>query len=187
MSERSIELVLKTSRGDEPLVGSNPTLTAMSKIKMANKLMEWSAYEFEHREKSLGWYATFVIIALLFIAYELYQRDYFAALTFFIIAVIGFGFARMVPQELTVIISDKGINAGNFHIPYVNIKKFWIVDHSKARTLHLETTAYLNHFIIIQLGQVNSDDVRSVLVKYLPEGQPNRESIAHRLARHFHF
>jgi len=154
---------------------------------MANNLLQWTAYEFEHREKNSAWYATFIVVVLLFIGYELIQKDYFAALTFFIIGLVAFAFARMTPREITVLISDKGINVGNFHVPFVNVKKFWIVDHLHAKALHLETTAYLNRFMVIQLGDTDSDQVRSVLIKHIPEDRPNRESVAQRIARRLHF
>ena len=154
---------------------------------MANNLISWKTHEFEHREKGSGWYLTFVIIALMLIAYALHNRDYFAALTFFIISAVALMFAGIHPREVQITITDKGVNIENLHIPYVNIKKFWIVNHSKAKLLYLETTAYLNRFVIIQLADQDIEHIKETLGKFLQEEHNSRETMAQRLARTLRF
>jgi len=154
---------------------------------MANKILEWQAHEFEHREKNSAWYVTLAIIVVLLIGYEVYLRDYFAALTFFIMGAVLWYFSRMIPREITVSITDKGVDVGNLHFPYVTIKKFWIVDRHQNKSLHLETTAYLNSRVIIQLGDQDPETVHSALIQFIPDDHPNRETIAQRLARRLRF
>jgi hypothetical protein len=154
---------------------------------MENKILSWKTKEFIHYEKGTGWYLTFAALAALFIGYEIYVGDYFAALTFFIIAVIAYIFSKLTPKEVQISITDKGIKIDNFEIPYLTIKRFWMVDHAKAKALHLETTAYLNRFIVIQLDDQDPAHVRSILVEFLEESDPNRETIAQRVGRKLRF
>ena len=154
---------------------------------MANKILEWKAHEFEHREKGSGWYLTFIILAVLLVIYEILIRDYFAAGTFIIIAFIVYFFARLNPREITVMITNKGIHIGNLHLPYATIKKFWIVSQGTTQALHLETTAYLNSSVVIQIADQDPEEIHTVLLQYVPEDHPNRETVGQRLARRLRF
>jgi hypothetical protein len=189
VSEWSIELVLKTSRGDEPLVGSNPTSTAIKTEQntMQNTIAEWTAHEFQHREKGPGWYLTLAIITILIVGYLIIQHDYFAALTLFVAAVvIGYG-ASLYPDEVLIQITDEGIHIGESFIPYHNIRRFWLVDHPEAREIHLETTAYFNRHAIIQLADQEPRDIRRILRQHITETQPNYEKVSHRIGRKLRF
>ena len=150
---------------------------------MANQILQWKALEFEHREKNFGWYVTYVIVVLLLIAYELYGRDYFAAISFFIIGGIALFFLRMHPREVEIEINDRGIRIENTLIPFMNIRHFWIAGHIHGQNLHIETTAYLNRIMIIQLGETDPDQARQALLQFIPEAPRTKESPAQRIAR----
>ena len=150
---------------------------------MHNILAEWTAHEFQHREKGPGWYLTLAVLAVLIVAYELIQRDYFAALTLFIAAVVIGYAASLYPDEITVSISDDGIHIGDSFVPYHNIRKFWIVSHDKANEIHLETTAYFNSHLIVQLAEEDPKEIREILRNYIPESRPNYEKVSHRISR----
>lgn len=190
MSEWSIELVLKTSRGDESLEGSNPSPTAKyncGKTKMETPILEWKTREFEHYEKGSGWYVTLWALAFLVIAYSFYLRDYFAALTLFVIALVVYFFSKQMPGEVDVMITDKAIMLNDTRFAFRNIRNFWIVDHDISKALHFETTAYLNREIIVLLDNIEPEKVRQALKRFLPETEENYESAARRIARKLRF
>lgn len=154
---------------------------------METKLLEWEAKEFEHYERPSGWYFTFFAVAFLVIAYEVYLRDWFGAITLLIIGAVFYFFSKMTPKVVHVVITDKAIEADRARFTYNNIKDFWIVEFQGLQSLHFETTAYLNRFITIMLDGQDPEEVREVLKKYLPEVEDRHEGIARRLSRHIKF
>ncbi|MEK7075956.1 MAG: hypothetical protein AAB948_04155 [Patescibacteria group bacterium] len=152
-----------------------------------NEIYTWSTQEFDHYEKGTGWYLTFSIIALLLVGYEVYMRDWMAALTIIVAIIAIYFFSKQQPREIDIVITDKGINVANVYFPYHNIKRFWIIYHQQAQQLHFETTAYLNRFVIVPLNGINPTEVSDILKKHLPESTPNRETVAQRLARWLRF
>ncbi len=187
VSEWSIEIVLKTIRGDEPLEGSNPSPTAKKTKAMANILVSWEAKEYAHYEKGPGWYLTLTILAILFVAFQILMKDYFAAFTIAFLYFILFIYARLTPSQIQVHITDIGLEIDNTLIPYSNIKQFWIVHHDKAKALHFYTTSLLNQHIVLELEEQNPFEVAEVLRTFIPETEPNEESFAHRIARKLRF
>lgn len=154
---------------------------------MENQLHSWRTQEFIHYEKGIGWYITLGIIEFLLISYQIYLHDYFAAITLALIGVAVYYFSRLLPREVTVTITTKGVNLDNTSYPYTHLKKFWIVEHDKAKHVTLETTAYLNRYIILPLYEENPEHISEILKKYLPESTPNQETLAQRLARYLKF
>lgn len=148
---------------------------------------EWTAHEFQHREKGPGWYLTLVILAILVIGYEVIQRDYFAAVTLLVIAVVAGYAASLYPDQVIVRITDEGIHVGDSYVPFHNTRRFWIVSHDTAHELHLETTAYFNRLVIVQLADQDYREIRTILRQYLPETQPNYEKLSHRIGRKLRF
>ncbi len=189
VSEWSIELVLKTSRGVEPLEGSNPSPTAneFTNKNMEKTILSWQTKEFEHYDKGAGWYLTLSIIGAMLVLYQIWQRDYFAAVTILFLVIIVYYFAGQKPHEITAEITDKGVHLNKAFFPYHNLKRFWIVDHDRASQLQLETTAYLNKQVIILLNGQDPDNIALALRKHLPETKPNVESVSQRLARRLRF
>ena len=154
---------------------------------MEQIIISWQAQEFVHHEKNFGWYLTFFVVVLMLIIYEIILKDYFAALSFFIMGILLFLITRYRPIEVTIRITNKSISIDDFRVPFSNIKHFWIVDHEHAKALHLETTAYLNHLMIIQLGDQDPEEVRQALLPYLPESAENVEHFTHKIARKLKF
>jgi hypothetical protein len=154
---------------------------------MENQIFSWTTKEFEHYEKGAGWYTTLAILGFFVIVYQIYLHDYFAAITLFVMILAVYFFSKQLPREVQVTITNKSIIVDQVSFPYHTIKRFWIVDVSTSKKLILETTAYLNRYIILLLDGVNPDEVAEILKQFLPESEPNLETVAQRLARKLRF
>ncbi|GAC1413374.1 MAG: hypothetical protein NVSMB66_5170 [Candidatus Doudnabacteria bacterium] len=154
---------------------------------METQIFSWTTQEFEHYEKGSGWYITLAILGFMIIAYDIYLHDYFAAITILILVAAVYFFSRQIPREVKVTITNKAINIDQVAFPYNSIKRFWIVDRNNSRQLTLETTAYLNRYVILLLNDVNPDKISDILKEYLPESEPNQETLAQRIARKLRF
>jgi hypothetical protein len=154
---------------------------------MEDTILSWKAKEFVHYEKGIGWYITLTILGILLISYEVILKDYFAALTIFVVYLSLYMYARIHPREIEVSITEKAIVVDETVIPYLSIKRFWIVHNEETKTLHLETTAYLNRYMTLQLENEDPFVVAEVLRNFVTESEPNVEHMSRRIARKLRF
>ncbi len=153
--------------------------------KQPETIIEWQAPEFRHYTKSAVWFIMFAVIVAAIIIYMLVRKDFFGAITFAIISAFIAAFAMHKPKMVTIGITTHGIHIDDSHIPYTHIKQFWIVDNDHHKTLNIETTAYINHLLTIELHEQDSDEVQEILQELLPEKPTTHETpvqkISHRL------
>ena len=155
--------------------------------KLPEPIIDWEAPEFRHYPKNAAWYITFGVIAALVIAFELFMKDWFGAVTMVIISIFFALFALHKPKTVNVVISTHGLHVDDSHIPYSRIKQFWIVDNDNHKTLNIETTAYLNHLLAIELHEQDADEVQEILSELLPENPEKHELIHQRIAHRIKF
>ena len=152
-----------------------------------NKTLSWQAPEFKQYEKTAGWYATLIAVAVLVVGYFAIQRELFSAVTMVVVAAVIVYFSRQQPQLLTVTLNHRGIKFGTLFVPYKQIKHFWVVHNAHHKTLNIHTTAYLNHFLVFELEEQDPDEVRQFLLPYFQEHDEEHEALTQSIAHRFKF
>lgn len=150
-------------------------------------VFEWEAPEFRHYPKNPAWYITMFLVIGLLTAYQIIIQDWFGAVSLVILALLIAAFAHQVPKAVVMSISDKGIHINGDLIPYNRIRHFWIVDDHEHKMLNLETTAYINHFLSIELEDEDADEIREFLIDILPEHTELSPTAAQKIAHRFRF
>src|SRR3989344_982825 len=150
---------------------------------MSNKnTISWQAPEFKHYEKNAGWYITLIAIAVLIVGFfVILQRDYFAGITIAILTAAIVYFSRQKPEIVEIHLTNKGVHHGPIHIPYKQIKHFWVVDHEHHRTVNFETSTYLNRLMVVELEDQDPVEVREFLLAYFPEHEDTEPTVTQRL------
>ena len=88
--------------------------------------LEWSALEYEEKERSQDWFwALGVIVVAGSLASIIYNNYFFAALIIISGILLGF-FAVKKPEVISYELNDKGLKIRTRLYPYENIKSFWI-------------------------------------------------------------
>lgn len=155
--------------------------------KQIETILEWRAPEFRHYPKNAAWFITFTIIVVLLVTYEATQHDWFGAISVVIIAGLFAAFALHRPKEVMIRLTTVGVHIDDTNIPYNNIRQFWIVNTDNHKTLNIETTAYLNHQLAIELHEQDPDEVQEILEELLPEKEDAQETVAQKIAHKFKF
>ena len=150
-------------------------------------VFDWEAPEFRHYPKKPAWFITMFVIVGLLIAYQIIIQDWFGAASLAILAILIFYFAKQTPQSASIQITDRGIHINNDLISYDRIKHFWVIDTHEHKVLNLETTAYLNHLLAIELEDQDADEIREFLIDILPEHSEIELTPAQKIAHHFRF
>jgi hypothetical protein len=155
--------------------------------EFSNDAFAWQAPEFKHYEKNSGWYITLVAIAVLVVGFQIFQKDYFGALSLALIAAFIAGFANSKPKMVNIRINDKGIYIDSLFLPHKTIRHFWMVNNPDHKTLNLETTTYLNRTVILELMDEDSEEIRAFLVKYIPEHENTEATWSQRIRHRLRF
>ncbi len=144
--------------------------------------LTWQAPEFRHFKKNAGWYIALIASAVLIIGFfVITQQDYFAAITIGILTGLVVFFSRQEPQILEIQLTPKGIHYGNIHVPYKQIKHFWVVDGHPHKSVNFETTTYLNRMMVLELEEQDPEEVREFLLAYLPEHEGTEPTITQKI------
>ncbi|MEK7617690.1 MAG: hypothetical protein AAB410_00940 [Patescibacteria group bacterium] len=156
---------------------------------MSNKQsLSWQAPEFKHYQKNIGWYVTLASVAILLIGFFIIvQKDYFAAITMAIVGIFLAYFAGQKPETLEIRLTNKGVHHGNLHIPYKQIRHFWVVDKEHHKSVNFETSTYLNRLMVVELAGQDPDVVREFLLSYLPEHHETEPAITQKVIHWFKF
>jgi hypothetical protein len=88
--------------------------------------INWSALEYEERERSKDWFwALGIIVVTSSIAAIIFNDYFFAVLLILSGILLGF-FAIKKPETIFYELNDKGLKISNRLYPYENIKSFWV-------------------------------------------------------------
>ena len=89
----------------------------------------WSAPEFEHRPKTNGWYWTSIILAVLLLAFAIWQRNFLFALFIIVAEILVIIWGDREPATVNFKIDHKGVYIGERHFyPHAHILSFSYID-----------------------------------------------------------
>lgn len=154
---------------------------------MSNHTLSWQAPEFKHYSKNYAWYVTLIAVSILIVGFFAIERDFFAAITIAIMAVLLALFARHKPEVIIVQLSPRGVHFGNLMYPYKTIKHFWIVEDTNHRTVNFQTTALLNNLLILELMEQDAETIRQYLIQHLPEHQETDATVPQKIMHKLKF
>ena len=148
--------------------------------------LSWSAPEFKHYPKNLGWYVVLATVTLMVMAFFIIvQSDIFAAVSLGILALLIVFFSRQEPEMVDIELNSRGVRFGNITYPYKQLKYFWVVHNERHQTINFHTSALLNSVLILELEDQDPEEARLYLSQYLPEHTETEETpiqkVMHRL------
>lgn len=150
-------------------------------------LFSWQAPEFKHHIKGLWWYFGLAIIAVALGGFQIFRGDYFGGALIGIIAILAGIIASNKPETIDIHLTTTGIKMADTHVPFQHIKQFWIVDDGRHKTLNLETTTYLNRWVIVELHEQDPKTVRDFLLEILPEHESPAPTFSQWFSHKFKF
>ena len=152
--------------------------------KPTSNKIQWNAPEYLHYPKGGWWYAIISLLALAIVGYFAYSRDFLTATLFLALAGLLIFFARKSPRNLEIELGPGGLKINAFRIPYHEIKTFWVVyEPPEIKTLNFETTATLNRYLTLQLGNEDPVAIRKFLLEYMVEDLERGEHFTDRISR----
>src|SRR3989344_2152651 len=143
--------------------------------------LEWSALEYEEKERSRDWFwALGVVVVTSAIASLIYSNYFFAVLIVLGGALLGF-FAVKKPDLVFYELNSKGLKIRSRLYPYENIKSFW-VRHSSSTPEELMPMFFIKSeraFMPIIAMPIPSDIAPAIRDIMLGENIPEEEMKEH--------
>ena len=140
----------------------------------SNENLEWSALEYEEKERSTDWFwALGVIIITSSVASIIYDNYFFAALLVLSGVMLGY-FAKKKPDIVYYELNRKGLKIRTRIYPYENIKSFWVqVDHDHIGlkpTLFVKSDRVFMPIISIPIEDSMAEEIHSLMTSHeVPE------------------
>ncbi|MFA6077182.1 MAG: hypothetical protein WC735_03875 [Candidatus Paceibacterota bacterium] len=125
--------------------------------------LEWSALEYEEKERSADWFwALGVIVVTSSVASIIYGNYFFATLLFISGLLLGF-FAIKKPDLISYELNNQGLKIRNHLYLYENIKSFWVQTGVKP-TLFIRSERVFMPAISMPIDDDKAEDIRSIML-----------------------
>jgi hypothetical protein len=154
---------------------------------MPRPLLSWKAHEFEQQKKGPMWFVVFavIVIGLIFLAFwwKAFTMMVFLILAVFLIII----YALKEPRIVNFSITPLGMDIDNVMYKYSDMSSFWIFyEPPEIKELNIKLTRGFFPHLSIPLGKTDPNDIRRILLEYLPE-KKEKPSVADGIARRLKF
>ena len=135
-----------------------------------NKKLEWTALEYEEKERGNDWFWALGVIVIAGAITSFIYANYFFGL-FLIIGGILLGvFAVKKPDLVFYELNEKGLKIRNRLFPYVNIKSFWVKNDKFKSTLFIKSERLFMPIISMPINPNHTEEIiNAMLSKNVPE------------------
>lgn len=141
----------------------------------ASETLNWSALEYEEKERSPDWFwALGIIIVTSAIASIIFGNYFFAVLLVLSGVLLGF-FAVKKPDIVPYELNTKGLIIRNRLYPYENIKSFWVQLDPSGETnlkpmLFIHSERAFMPIISVPINETMAQDIHSIMLSQnIPE------------------
>ena len=131
--------------------------------------LEWSALEYEEKERSSDWFWALGIIVLTATLSAMIYSNYFFALLIVLAGLLLGYFALKEPDIVSYELNPKGLRVRNRLYPHENIKSFWVQIDTTGET-NLKPTLFVKSermfipIISIPIEDSIASDIHSVML-----------------------
>lgn len=165
---------------------SEKSTISQKESRRSSNTLNWQAHEYVYTRKSSDWYFKVGIITIGIIIASYILNNYLFAI---LAAISGFTFALFgakKPDILNMEVSPRGVRVHTKLYPYSELDFFWVSENIEEPKILLQGSGLLHTHIILPLGDMDSEDIRVELLKYIDE-EEIAEPIIHRIIDHTGF
>jgi hypothetical protein len=143
-------------------------------------LISWNAPEHFYVEKSPDWYWGVGIITLALAAVCIILGNIITGIFVLVGAVALVIHASQPPRIVYHEINDRGLLIHDKFYPFLNLESFWIPHDEFPPRMILKSRKLLMPYIIIFIDELDPEDVREMMLKYIAETE-HREHFLHKV------
>ncbi|MBX4188160.1 MAG: hypothetical protein KW793_03425 [Candidatus Doudnabacteria bacterium] len=162
----------------------------MQELKTTSEKKEiiWQAPEFKEYAKHPLWFVGFSLTVALLVLFGIFTKSWTTSVVFLLMGILGVVYASQRPRTITVKVNGLGVQVDNLMYSFKTIKKFWIVYYPpEVKVLYLETSAYLNRIMKLELLNQDPIELRDFLKTYVEEDLEGEENLVDVISRKIKF
>ena len=150
-----------------------------------NILLSWDFPDRPTYQRGRLWYIVALIVGLSLLVYAIFTANFLFALLVLLFALVVYLNISAPPRQSSIYITEDGIVIGRQSYPFKNIQSFWFIyEPPTVKKLYLKTQSLLDAEIGVELEDINPNEVRTLLTKYVVEDLDKKdESLSEILSR----
>jgi len=129
----------------------------------------WETREYHHTPKTSDWFWSIGIVALCCVFISVLLGNILFAIFIALAAFALSLYAARKPKDIRVEINSKGVRVDDMVFPFAHIHAFALSTESNHPALVLTMNKLLMPHILIPLGDMEPEDIRTLLSPKLPE------------------
>lgn len=144
---------------------------------MIKTLLSWHAPGRPFIRRSREYYATALLIALLFEILCFFFAQYMLMLLIASFVFVVFMLATVPPHDFRYKISTEGITVEDHFFLWQELYDFYFKKINGITVLQVRTVAFIPGELTITLGDISPDHIRHILLPYLPYREVVRKNV----------
>jgi hypothetical protein len=144
-------------------------------------LISWNAPIHVHTEKTNDWYWSVGIITLALAAVCFIFTQIIPGILVIMAAVVLVLRSSRPPKIAHFEINDRGIMVDDVLYPFLQLESFWVPHDGPYPKLLIKSRKALMPLIVILIEEVDPEEVREVMLKYIAETEHHEPFLAHML------
>ncbi len=129
-----------------------------------NNKLEWTALEYEEKERGKDWFWALGIIVVASSVTSFIYGNYFFSLFLIISGILLTIFAIKKPDLVFYELNEKGLKIKNRLYPYENIKSFWVKKDTEKSILFINSERLFMPIIPIPIKDYHADEIRNLML-----------------------
>lgn len=142
-------------------------------------LISWTAPEHFHVEKHQDWYWAVGIVTLTLAAVCFILGSIIPGIFVVVAAVALVVHSSRPPRIVTHEVNDRGIVVDNVLYPFLTLESFWIPHDEPTPRMIVKSRKMFMPFIIIFIEEVDPEQVREVMLRYIAETEHEEPLLKH--------
>ncbi len=142
-------------------------------------LISWNAPTHLYTEKRPDWYWAVAVITLALAAVSFIFGEVVTGIFVIVAALALVLHASKPPREIYCEVNDRGIMIDATLYPFVGLDSFWIPHDQFPHKIILKSRKLLMPFIIIYIDQIDPEEIREVLLRYIAETEHHEPLLKH--------
>ena len=145
-------------------------------IDHGKTLAKWNFMEFEDPKRSKAWYFWAIVITFLLLLYAIFTINFLFAVIIVIAVITLITRYRNEPEQITVTITEDGIELENRFHPWETMKDFYIIyKPGEVTSLYINFKALAKPRLNIPLQNQDPVEIRKIFIEYIDEDLEKEE------------
>jgi len=150
---------------------------------MEDHKLQWSALEYEHKDRGRDWFWALGVIVLTSSAAAFLYGDYFFT-GLLVLGGVLLGFlAIKKPEDVFYELNHKGFQVGSTLYPYENIKSFWVQKmvlepEPLKPTLFIKSERFFLPIISVPIDADMAGEIRDMMLHYNVQEEEMKEHVS---------